>query len=970
MGKLTHTVKGPIASFRSADKADIESLKFHFLPKQADGTPSPENPIPIEGWTGVNGYGAGENLLPFDSVISDGYTQTLDGLTATYNNGIVHITGNHTKSGWTNIIDFYSVWQNKNVTLPPGTYNMANGLCVVCKIDDAGYVNKSGEFTVNESAIIQGFYVPVYGEGEKDITVPLILSLGTTRPKKYEPYYPIKTIPITFPTLGTNLFDISTGIQYERFNLRVARNSGYGVPFRVKKGIAYTISVNDGSVVEELRIQKPWSADTYQVKYNSSSITYIPNEDMDIALNFYWGNGRPETATDFMIEYGGVAHRYVPYGSPPYENDNVFYGGYADIVAGELVCEYVCLTTTWGQGSENTVMGDTERRRYPLVGPTPSGGQWVTQKCNITRYGYDFASDYVHVYFTINGYGYVFLPIDTDNDTVIQVTYKLATPIRIPIPAEDLKTFLDYNNFWSDTNDDTEVEYAFADRLSERKLIMDTPHIESASGAVASFSTDMKAPIVDLKAYFTPVQEGSGDPSPVNERPIHGWTGFNVKHCEKGNYCIPTTAYSPGQIIEQKEGMTVQYLGNGKYHVFGTTGASSVQSSYIPIYPFDTEPSTNSNRRVRFNNNSSLLNIVFGFSNGSSDSWSLQTADRESGSYVAMADKTIDRIYFGIQANTMYDAILRPEFYVYDSLEIIPIEFPATKNLFNTFNYGQKYGVGFSVEEGSWHFDDVVTDNTAYVSNTDTFPAGTYTLSAKCSGTGIEKFRMVCSSSSCGGTWNNYYQGYFIDPANGENKITFTSTEEFTIKLVFVISSGHRHEPGTIYNIQLERGSTATVYEPYGTAYSGYVDLVRGKLVVEWYGISALWKDIKNTRYSSITDQHEGRLYFPYPLYKASTPGSGASEKAICNVAKWAYADIAYQSTGHFYVSGGFNDGEYVAYIILPESTSDDTAITVVAEMVIPIEYDLTPQQLKTLKGLNNIWSDTNGNVDVKYWTH
>lgn len=48
MGGLSHTVSGNIASFRTPSRVPIESLKFHFLPKQAAGTPSPENPIPAQ----------------------------------------------------------------------------------------------------------------------------------------------------------------------------------------------------------------------------------------------------------------------------------------------------------------------------------------------------------------------------------------------------------------------------------------------------------------------------------------------------------------------------------------------------------------------------------------------------------------------------------------------------------------------------------------------------------------------------------------------------------------------------------------------------------------------------------------------------------------------------------------------------------------------------------------------------------
>lgn len=44
--------------------------------------------------------------------------------------------------------------------------------------------------------------------------------------------------------------------------------------------------------------------------------------------------------------------------------------------------------------------------------------------------------------------------------------------------------------------------------------------------------------------------------------------------------------------------------------------------------------------------------------------------------------------------------------------------------------------------------------------------------------------------------------------------------------------------------------------------------------------------------------------------------------------------------------------------------------IDVCWETVFPIEYSLTPTQIKTLKGLNNIWSNTNSTTEVKYWTH
>lgn len=51
-----------------------------------------------------------------------------------------------------------------------------------------------------------------------------------------------------------------------------------------------------------------------------------------------------------------------------------------------------------------------------------------------------------------------------------------------------------------------------------------------AHGAAATFETDVAEKIKSLIIDINPVQEGSGDPSPDNIRPITGWTGANITH--------------------------------------------------------------------------------------------------------------------------------------------------------------------------------------------------------------------------------------------------------------------------------------------------------------------------------------------------------------------------------------------------------------------------------------------------------
>ena len=57
------------------------------------------------------------------------------------------------------------------------------------------------------------------------------------------------------------------------------------------------------------------------------------------------------------------------------------------------------------------------------------------------------------------------------------------------------------------------------------------------SGAIATFRTPGKQDIRSLKVHFSPVQEGTGDPSPTNVRPVSGWTG--VKAYRAGANLLP-----------------------------------------------------------------------------------------------------------------------------------------------------------------------------------------------------------------------------------------------------------------------------------------------------------------------------------------------------------------------------------------------------------------------------------------------
>ena len=66
-----------------------------------------------------------------------------------------------------------------------------------------------------------------------------------------------------------------------------------------------------------------------------------------------------------------------------------------------------------------------------------------------------------------------------------------------------------------------------------RQILLNTPHLTTLSANPLTFKTDISANLKDCKIYFEPIQEGSGDPSPDNVRPITGWNGVTVRRCGK-----------------------------------------------------------------------------------------------------------------------------------------------------------------------------------------------------------------------------------------------------------------------------------------------------------------------------------------------------------------------------------------------------------------------------------------------------
>lgn len=128
-----------------------------------------------------------------------------------------------------------------------------------------------------------------------------------------------------------------------------------------------------------------------------------------------------------------------------------------------------------------------------------------------------------------------------------------------------------------------------------RKIIMSSPHLSHAEGAVASFADGTDLPLNSLIVNIDPVQSGSGDPSPSNERPISGWSAVNVtdfvqnmwdEDWEVGTLDSSGNIKSGDNLIRSKN--FCQIIGGRQYYLYSSkTDGGSQNRYYVKICFYD-----------------------------------------------------------------------------------------------------------------------------------------------------------------------------------------------------------------------------------------------------------------------------------------------------------------------------------------------------------------------------------------------
>ena len=855
-----------------------------------------------------------------------------------------------------------------------------------------------------------------------DLTTPLPYNEGSIR--EWKTNGALLKNDIIFPVLGKNKFNINVPF-VEPNDTAQSSNTN-----RIFQPYTYCLGLNGANQYLPDRASNtsygvlfaiPLLYGTYRISYTGENVSitlvrYNDNGEVLISGNssidsqgiFANGPGvsitgvifrsvtanEPTIVSNIQIEEGIISTQYEEF-----DSKHTVYGGYVDVITGDVVAEQMCFTFKCSDSNQITELTNTKRLRFATE--VPLKGEGVTKAgityCDKLPYVYT-NDDSPHYYSTTNnprGYLYVNVPIDAaDNDEYTFVVSLYTPQVITKISTTQLSTFLNHNNFWSNTNDITEVSYAIHDtapiRAAKHRIAANEPHVETIDSSLAHFETDMVAPLKECKIYFNPIQDlhGYSEPWPggggknlfnwnvplqnpdntgadnTNKRIFIPNTYFvgasysNYWHPERiDSYSIDNGSITVSSVSGYGVGFAISVT-SGDYRISATI--TSGEGAYNAIlYKTDGTPVIleNGGGTVRFTvpDDVNIAVIIFRSASGGG-SVTFTNIQVEKGT-----SSTAYEPYENICPITGWT-----------SLQI----HSAGKNLLRLpVMTRTNSGITWTVHEnGSIDIDGTSTSQYSFMSNwndvnlhkTFYLKAGTYKLSGN--NNKIASMYLVARDGS-----TNKDIGAI---GRHDSTSTFTLAQDTLVGFQVAVAQvdGEIH---ATFRPQLELIEVSEFESPHyntvdmnwddsvGTVYGGYIDLLNGELV-QTHICSTI------TRASNYDEGNNGFWYTT--AAGLNIPGiASTNDSLICNRLN--------QDTN---VGGNSAEGLITCYgnqIIRWKEHRDMTLeeyntylinnpLIICYKIATSIHHQLSPKTLKTLRGQNNIWSNSNGNVSVKYWAH
>lgn len=424
-------------------------------------------------------------------------------------------------------------------------------------------------------------------------------------------------------------------------------------------------------------------------------------------------------------------------------------------------------------------------------------------------------------------------------------------------------------------------------------------------------------PVEGMKIHFSPIQSGTGDPSPSNIRPISGFDEINI--------------FRTGINIWDEE---LELGGiNSSTGIPYTSTTALRAKNYIPVTP---------GAKYYFKSSST----------SSTRCWYDKDKNYISTGYVVNLEITApDNAYF-----FRFDL---PSSYGTTYNHDISLNYPSTDTEYHPYT-GQSYPVTFPVL-GKNLFDELYP-NISTGASVIYYPIyvgeNTVTLSTTAPrNTGSNHNLFLLSGNVTTGASSS------ANGVSSDQSRTVTATNGY-------VTIGYRTYQGVDpreYKTQLEKGSTATAYEPYtNTIYGGTLDAVNGVLTVTH---KCVVYDGSSDETWNFFDVSTGNLFRTFQVDRKSGIMNLNPSNYFCN----SYTMAENTSTGR---TNGKMSGSYTDVDFINDSCNSieswreylaENPIQFVYLLATPIEIQLDSVTVTTLLGDNTIWSDANGNIELDY---
>jgi len=520
-----------------------------------------------------------------------------------------------------------------------------------------------------------------------------------------------------------------------------------------------------------------------------------------------------------------------------------------------------------------------------------------------------------------------------------------------------------------------------ANMTSLRRLLMINSMGQRASeyeitGNPVSFNTNLSKPLKQMLIPFTPVQSGSGDPSPDNVRPITGWTGVNVYRtgvnlCGGKRFADELKARYPSATIDETN-KTISFAYN----------ASTTAGVYFPKVPF--KENTQYTFVLAMKNDSvARPNLQIYYTDGTTTNLVdlSTTGTKETVVVTSTANKTILTLNKRSQGGTTvmyydecgaFEGVVTATDYEPYVGTTIPVAFPAVgKNLFDKAHPNIVYG----------NFDynnNVVLESDQRYANVwiPCKPNTTYTVSK------VVSKRFVLGTSAETSLTNGSEIDSDVVTGYTKTSLKITTGSDTNTLWVYLFNSdaGDTSLQDILDTLQIEEGSSATAYEEFNnTFYGGTLDLTTGELVRDW----VMYDFNKNRTVFDSGQASAGGTYMTQRISVsnrkpiANTPENGDGN-GYFNIGDWQKRAIsgryrAYASSSYIYgifTSLDFDlttsEGRSDFYDDL-ESKGIKPWVWFKTKDDYVFRYQLDPVSLSTLIGDNVIFTDTNGENAIKY---